>query len=109
MTFREKRSHYRMKINVPVFIQGTDTEGKSFYDLTHTYNVSARGASLSCNHPVKVNDRLIVSIPAPMDFKSESSQEVDSQFNARITRVENDSPQSPEKRICVQFDRPLYE
>ncbi len=109
MTFNEKRSHYRMKINVPVFIQGTDTTGKIFFDLSHTYNVSAIGASLSCHHSVKLYDNLILSIPAPLDVKSNKINENEFQLKAQITRIEKDSLGDSENKVCVRFDRPLYE
>ncbi len=109
MPYVEKRSHYRMKINMPVFIKGTDTSGNAFYDLTHTYNVSAHGAILACRHPVKLDDQLMVSIPAPLDLSSDKGKETDSQVKARVTRIENEAPDTTEKKICVVFDQLLYE
>lgn len=109
MTFKEKRAHYRMKINVPVFIQGTDSEGNRFYDLSHTFNVSACGAGLACQHPINLNEQLIVSIPAPLNIETDQAMEEGSKFKALVTRVEEPTSTHDTTKIYVRFDRPLYE
>ena len=107
MAFQEKRAHYRLKIRVPVFVKGRDAGGEEFYELTHTTNVSARGATFSCNRTLGINEEVQIIIPAPVDVQSKGTKETEFKFPARITRIESD-PGTQEQRVSVHFDRPLY-
>jgi two-component system, OmpR family, response regulator len=45
----ERRSEVRVRLRVPLKLQGTDSRGKGFEVLTHTENVSKSGFLCSCN------------------------------------------------------------
>ena len=108
MAHQEKRSHYRMQINVPVYIRGKSEDGKDLFELSHTVNVSASGAMLICKNPFKLNDPLSVSIPAPLNAKTNSLFESEASFPAKVTRIEGGGKESFNK-VCVHFDKLLYD
>jgi hypothetical protein len=110
MAFTEKRSHYRMQIRVPVFIRGKDENGKDFFELTHTLNVGAGGAALLCQHPLKMDTLLSVTIPAPINPKLNDSMDTNKEtpFLAQVTRIEGGDKGSS-KKVCVHFNHLLYE
>jgi hypothetical protein len=108
MAAKEKRLHYRMQIRVPVYLRGVNENGEGFFELSHTLNVSASGAALVCVNPVKIGAPLQVSIPAPLKAKSAGDFENETGFHAKVTRIE-DSEKGPSKKICVHFEKLLYE
>jgi hypothetical protein len=108
MTNDDRRAHYRLPIRVPIFLKGIDKNGNAYLELTHTVNVSATGACFLSKRSLEITADLLVSIPAPVDINSNISEDYDFKFPAKIVRIDNGLA-NPNKRISVQFTRPLYE
>lgn len=54
-----------MRLQVPMFIRGTDASGEAFLDLTKTLDISAGGAYLAVGRAVRRDDIVSLTIPAP--------------------------------------------
>jgi hypothetical protein len=55
----------RIRLQVPVFVRGTDASGTEFIELTKTLNISAFGACIACQHILRPNQTVHLTIPAP--------------------------------------------
>jgi hypothetical protein len=55
----------RLRLQVPVFIRGTDVSGAEFVELTKTVNISANGACIACVHLLRPEQIVRLTIPAP--------------------------------------------
>ena len=63
--YSQARASARIKIQVPVFLRGSDATGLEFIELTKTLNISARGACIACTRLLRVNQTVQLTIPAP--------------------------------------------
>ena len=61
----ERRQAYRLHLQVPMFMRGTDAYGEEFVDLAKTLDISALGAFMTCPRALVVNDIITLTIPAP--------------------------------------------
>jgi len=55
----------RIKLQVPVFVRGTDAAGSEFIELTKTLNISAFGACIASQHVLLPSQVVHLTIPAP--------------------------------------------
>ena len=55
----------RIRLQIPVFVRGTDASGSEFIELTKTLNISAFGACIACQHVLRSNQNVHLTIPAP--------------------------------------------
>jgi len=55
----------RIKLQVPVFVRGSDTSGAEFIELTKTLNISATGACITSAHILRTDQVVYLTIPAP--------------------------------------------
>jgi PilZ domain len=55
----------RLRLQVPVFVRGTDVSGAQFVELTKTVNISANGACIACVHVLRPEQIIHLTIPAP--------------------------------------------
>ena len=60
-----KRRSPRIRLQIPVFVRGTDASGSEFIELTKTFNISALGACIACQHLLRPNQMIHLTIPAP--------------------------------------------
>ncbi len=60
-----KRRSPRIQLQIPVFVRGTDASGSEFIELTKTVNISAFGACIACQHLLRTNQMVQLTIPAP--------------------------------------------
>jgi PilZ domain-containing protein len=60
----------RIRLQVPVFIRGTDASGSEFIELTKTLNISAFGACIACQQILRPNHTIQLTIPAPAPASS---------------------------------------
>src|SRR5215831_11271720 len=102
MTNNDRRAHYRLPIRVPIFLKGIDKNGTEFYELTHTVNISARGACFFSKRALETGADLLVSIPAPVGTHLDVSEDYDSKYPAKVVRVDS-GPGSASKRVSVRF------
>ena len=62
---RSTRHSPRIRLQIPVFVRGTDASGSEFIELTKTLNISAFGACIASQHILRKNQTVHLTIPAP--------------------------------------------
>src|SRR5947209_18943423 len=62
---RSIRRSPRLRLQIPVFVRGTDTSGSEFIELTKTLNISAFGACIASKHILRLSQAVHLAIPAP--------------------------------------------
>jgi len=60
----------RIRLQVPVFVRGTDVSGAEFIELTKTLNISATGACITSAHIIRPDQIVHLTIPAPSPASS---------------------------------------
>ena len=65
LTPAERRRSQRIHVQIPMFVRGTDAAGLEFLDLTKTLDISATGAYLASPRPIRTNQLVNLTIPAP--------------------------------------------
>src|ERR1700722_17898854 len=61
----ERRRSPRIRLQVPMFVRGTDASGSVFLDLTKTFDISATGAFLASTRMLEMDTVVQLTIPAP--------------------------------------------
>lgn len=64
------RRSARLRLQVPVFLRGTDTSGADFIELTKTLNISAIGACITSSYQLRRDQIVHLTIPAPSPTSS---------------------------------------
>lgn len=84
------RRSLRIKLQVPVFVRGTDLSGVEFIELTKTLNISATGACVASAHIMRPDQLLHLTIPAPSPTSSSNGNlpNQTAPIAARVRRVE---------------------
>jgi hypothetical protein len=65
LEYAHRRRSPRIRLQVPVFLRGTDTSGAEFIELTKTLNISAMGACIASTHVLRPDQLVHLTIPAP--------------------------------------------
>ena len=65
LEYSPRRRSPRLRLQVPVFLRGTDTSGAEFIELTKTLNISAMGACIASTHVLRPDQLVHLTIPAP--------------------------------------------
>jgi PilZ domain len=94
----------RLRLQVPVFIRGTDASGAEFVELTKTVNISANGACIACVHVLRPEQIIHLTIPAP---SSGSSCLVPSETPRITAKVLRHSSMGEMRLLGLDFIRPL--
>jgi hypothetical protein len=63
--YSKLRRSPRIRLQVPVFLRGTDISGVDFIELTKTLNISATGACIAPLHILRPDQVVQLTIPAP--------------------------------------------
>lgn len=63
--YSKLRGSPRIRLQVPVFLRGTDASGVDFIELTKTLNISATGACIASSHVLRPDQAVQLTIPAP--------------------------------------------
>jgi len=98
------RSASRIRLQVPVFLRGSDAAGVDFIELTRTLNISARGACITCSHHLRVNQIVHLTIPAPAPS---SSSMVPSETPPITAKVRRQQDLGDLRVFGLEFLRPL--
>jgi len=80
----ERRQWERLPFAVPVFIRGTDENGRAFQEFTTALNVSAGGAAFTTKRRLPSNSPVLLEIPAAPGPQSAGVRRVE----GTLTRVE---------------------
>jgi hypothetical protein len=91
----ERRRSQRIRLQVPLFVRGTDDAGSEFVDLTKTLDISATGAFLACRRGLHANQLLRLTIP------------VASESCSGLIPVETPPIQARVRRMCEAGDSHL--
>jgi hypothetical protein len=82
----QRRGSPRIRLQVPVFVRGTDTSGAEFIELTKTVNISATGACLASAHILRPEQVVHLTIPAPSPASSSVVPNETPPIAARVLR-----------------------
>lgn len=63
--YSKNRHSPRIRLQVPVFLRGTDSSGADFIELTKTLNISATGACIASSHVLRPDQIVQLTIPSP--------------------------------------------
>jgi hypothetical protein len=94
----------RIRLQVPVFLRGTDVSGAEFIELTKTLNISATGACITSAHILRPDQTVHLTIPAPTPTSSSLIPSETPPIVAKVLRQES----AGEMRLFgLEFLRPL--
>ena len=94
----------RIRLQVPVFVRGTDVSGAEFIELTKTLNISAHGACIASAHILRPDQTVHLTIPAPSAASSSLVPSETPPITAKVLRQES----AGEMRLfALEFLRPL--
>ena len=104
VAFQTTRRSPRLRLQVPVFVRGTDASGTDFIELTKTLNISANGACITSDHILSLDQTVQLTIPAPSPASSSLLPSPNAPITAKVLRQE----MIGEMRLFgVEFLRPL--
>ena len=104
LEIRSVRLSPRIRLQIPVFIRGTDASGSEFIELTKTLNISAFGACITSQHILRTNHTVQLTIPAPSPA---SNSLVPSETPPILARVLRQNMAGDMRLFGLQFIRPL--
>ena len=61
----QRRRSPRIRLQVPLFLRGSDVSGVDFVELTKTLNISALGACIASTHVLQQDQVVHLTVPAP--------------------------------------------
>ena len=94
----------RIRLQVPVFLRGTDVSGAEFIELTKTFNISATGACITSAHILRPDQTVHLTIPSPSPASSSLVPSETPPITAKVLRQES----AGEMRLFgLEFLRPL--
>lgn len=79
----------RIRLQVPVFVRGTDASGAEFIELTKTLNISATGACITSAHIIRPDQIIHLTIPAPSPSFSSLVPSETPPITARVLRQDS--------------------
>jgi hypothetical protein len=94
----------RIRLQVPVFLRGTDTSGAEFIELTKTLNISATGACITSAHILRPDQNVHLTIPAPSPA---SSSLVPSETPPIVAKILRQESMGEMRLFGLEFLRPL--
>lgn len=89
VAFTSTRRSPRLRLQIPVFLRGTDTSGAEFIELTKTLNISAHGACIACAHILRPDQIVHLTIPAPAPASSSLVPSETPPITAKVLRQES--------------------
>ncbi|HUJ83757.1 MAG TPA: PilZ domain-containing protein [Candidatus Acidoferrales bacterium] len=104
MTSAERRQAYRLHLQVPMFMRGTDAYGEDFVDLAKTLDISAGGAYLTSPRALAKAALITLTVPAPSVSNSGLVPASMAPIQARVLRQKE---VGDVHLIGVQFLKPL--
>ena len=100
----ERRRSARLRLQIPVFLRGTETNGTEFLELTKTVDISATGALVLSRRSFHPDQLLRITIPV-------SSEQVNGIVPAETPpiplRVLRSVPAGDTHLIAIEFLTPL--
>jgi hypothetical protein len=78
----------RIRLQVPIFLRGSDASGVEFIELTKTLNISATGASIASAHLLRPDQLVHLTIPTPAPSSSGLLPNETPPISAKVRREE---------------------
>jgi c-di-GMP-binding flagellar brake protein YcgR len=100
----ERRQAYRLHLQVPMFMRGTDAYGEEFVDLAKTLDISSGGAYLTSPRALAKAALITLTVPAPSVSSSGLVPASMAPIHARVLRQKE---VGDVHLIGVQFLKPL--
>lgn len=100
----ERRRFSRIRLQVPLFIRGTDGQGNEFLELAKTLDISCSGARLISPRSLQSQEIISLTIPAPLPRSPEAGGYGTPPISARVRRQELSGEM---ELVAVEFLRPL--
>ena len=66
----QRRGSPRIRLQVPIFLRGTDASGADFVELTKTLNISATGACIASARVLRRDQIVNLTVPTPSPASS---------------------------------------
>jgi len=101
---RSTRRSPRIRLQVPVFMRGTDAFGSEFIELTKTLNISAIGACIASQYVLRLDQTVHLTIPTP---SAATSGLVPSETPPIVARVLRQDLVGETRLFGLEFLRPL--
>jgi hypothetical protein len=100
----QRRRSPRIRLQIPVFLRGSDTSGVEFIELTKTLNIGSAGACIASTHILMPDQIVYLTVPAPSPVPSSLVPHETPPIAAKILRQEL----AGEMRLFgLEFLRPL--
>jgi PilZ domain-containing protein len=99
----DRRRWERIPVAIPIFVRGSDEQGKEFLDLATAVNISAGGALLAIKRYAALNSEVSLEIPAP----PQPSPQVPSHGQTMEAAIIRIASSRRGELWAVQFKRPL--
>jgi hypothetical protein len=84
----ERRRFHRIRLQIPLFIRGTDASGSEFVELAKTLDISCSGARIVSPRPLQSQDILYLTVPAPLPPSPKFAACGTSPISARVRRID---------------------
>jgi hypothetical protein len=89
VSFTHQRQNPRIRIQIPIFLRGTDAMGVEFIELSKTLNISATGACIACSHLLQIEQLIQITIPTPSPSTSGLVPHETPPISARVRRQDS--------------------
>lgn len=89
VSFPLQRQSSRIRIQIPIFVRGTDALGVEFIELSKTLNISSTGACIACSHLLQMEQLIQLTIPTPSPSTSGLVPYETPPISARVRRQES--------------------
>ena len=100
----QRRKVPRIRLQVPVFLRGSDSSGVEFIELTKTLNIGAAGACIASTHILRSDQVVYLTVPAPSPA---SSSVVPNETPPIAARVLRQDAAGDMRLFGLEFLRPL--
>ncbi len=104
MDSKRARRSPRIRLQVPVFLRASDASGTEFIELTRTLNISATGACITATRMLRLDQAVLLTIPAPSPSSSSLIPSETPPIQAKVRRQETLGDQ---RLFGLEFLRPL--
>jgi hypothetical protein len=88
LEYSPQRRSPRIRLQVPVFLRGSDASGVEFIELTKTLNIGASGACITSAHLLRVDQIVHLTVPAPSPTSSSLVPNETPPIAAKVLRQE---------------------
>lgn len=100
----DRRRFDRIRLQVPLFIRGSDSHGEEFLELAKTLDISCSGARIVSARSLQHQTIVHLTVPAPLPRSAKFGECGTGPVSARIRRLE---PHGEMEVAAVEFLTPL--